>query len=106
MRIGIDGRVTLAAFSLRQHSQNTTRLRAAHEGKVMDAKTYGTAVSNGTWSPGREAQLPEGVSAEPRINLRTCNRHRDCDKAAEKARADGRFSECCHDEDCEDCFGK
>ena len=38
---------------------------------------------------------------------RTCNRHKDCNTADEKARAAGRsFADHCHDDCCEDCFGK
>ena len=48
---------------------------------------------------------------EPAINpapsqIRSCNRHVDCDVADEKARAEGRFgADHCHDGCCEDCFG-
>jgi hypothetical protein len=38
---------------------------------------------------------------------RTCNRHSDCNAADEKARAAGYLSaDHCHDDCCEDCFGK
>ena len=38
----------------------------------------------------------------PKPVKRSCNRHSDCD-AAPKWPARG--SECCHDDECEDCFG-
>lgn len=38
---------------------------------------------------------------------RSCNLHRDCDKADETARARGRDrADHCHDDECEGCFGK
>lgn len=37
---------------------------------------------------------------------RTCNLHADCNAADEEARANGKRTAHCHDEDCEDCFGK
>lgn len=54
---------------------------------------------------GDEACLIAGGSLATK---RKCNRHSDCDKAKEKAVAEGRnpFNICCHSEDCEDCFGQ
>ena len=41
------------------------------------------------------------------LQLRTCNKHSDCDMADEEAKADGKWrAEHCHDECCEDCFGQ
>lgn len=38
----------------------------------------------------------------------SCNKHDDCGAAKEKAKAEGRnpYIICCHDENCEDCFGQ
>jgi hypothetical protein len=37
---------------------------------------------------------------------RSCNRHKDCDAANERARAAGKIgAEHCHDEGCDECFG-
>lgn len=43
----------------------------------------------------------------PEPKKRECNRHLDCDRVDERARAAGRrhAAEHCHDEWCDDCFG-
>lgn len=40
--------------------------------------------------------------------IQQCNMHSDCDAADERAKARGeRFgADHCHDDDCEDCYGK
>ncbi len=39
--------------------------------------------------------------------VRSCNRHIDCDKADAEAKANGRYyADHCHDDCCEDCFGQ
>lgn len=39
--------------------------------------------------------------------VRTCNLHKDCDAADVKAQArDGKRAAHCHNDDCEDCFGR
>lgn len=51
------------------------------------------------------ASRPEAAPSGERSN--SCNRHEDCNKANTEARAKGMTStDHCHDEDCEDCFGK
>lgn len=46
------------------------------------------------------------ITTSPLTNQ--CNRHIDCAAAKERARVAGKneYIICCHDEDCEDCFGK
>lgn len=42
----------------------------------------------------------------PAPTVRTCNRHVDCDAADAAAKAAGKRVDHCHDDDCEDCFGR
>lgn len=44
---------------------------------------------------------------EKKTFLNKCNRHKDCNAAREKAKAEGKnpLIICCHDEGCEECFG-
>jgi hypothetical protein len=56
----------------------------------------------------REVEAAPTVREEPAETPRpvTCNRHDDCLKANEDAKAKGQFgAEHCHDNCCEDCFG-
>lgn len=57
------------------------------------------------------AVTPDSGAAHPtNAGIRSCNRHFNCDKADEEYRAkngkDPWYTFHCHDEDCEDCFGK
>ncbi len=55
---------------------------------------------------GIEAEAAQAPGSAPR-QVRSCNRHTDCDAADARVRAQGRFlwADHCDDEFCEDCFG-
>ncbi len=61
------------------------------------------------------APHPEAPEGETREQGRGCNKHGDCEAAEAKAKEEGKPERCgpgsarlthCHDDDCEDCFGK
>jgi hypothetical protein len=49
----------------------------------------------------------DAVAAQAAVEKKTCNRHDDCVKADNAARAAGRLhgADHCHDDECKDCFG-
>jgi hypothetical protein len=62
-----------------------------------------------TPSHGNPASPPPRIEAPDLLPgaKRKCNRHKDCNAADERVRADGRSSaDHCHDDCCEDCFGQ
>lgn len=59
------------------------------------------------YEPAEARDRSRDLIKPPKPKLRTCNMHNDCDAADERAKAAGRRRlDHCHDEDCEDCFGK
>jgi len=60
-----------------------------------------------TWPDWRTADPNKAIEHDRSKDVRSCNRHADCDDAEAKARALPRpyVPDHCHDENCEDCFG-
>lgn len=58
-----------------------------------------------TWPDWRTADPDKAIEHDRSKDVRSCNRHVDCDAADERMRARATLAHHCHDENCEDCFG-